>query len=203
MAILKIARMGHPVLQVAAGTVDDPSAPRIAHLVRDMVETLTDIGGLGLAAPQVHVPLRVVIFHIPDDRAVDGEGDGSMPLTVLINPVIEPLSEEKEVDWESCLSLPQLTGEVPRFTHIRYSGVGLDGTPIEREARGFHARVLQHECDHLSGILYPMRMVDMSRFGFVDDVRRRITVERMAESQADEQADSQANGQAQAGGDRP
>jgi peptide deformylase len=188
MAILKIARMGHPVLQAAAGTVDDPTAPAIGYLVRDMVETLSDISGLGLAGPQVHVPLRVVIFHIPDDRAVDGEGAGSIPLTVLINPVIQPLSEEKEVDWESCLSLPQLTGEVPRFTHIRYSGVGLDGTPIEREARGFHARVLQHECDHLSGILYPMRMVDMSRFGFVDDVHRRLAAERAPAGQVDSQA---------------
>jgi peptide deformylase len=197
MAILKIARMGHPVLQVAAGTVDDPTGPGVAHLVRDMVETLADIGGLGLAAPQVHVPLRVVIFHIPDERSVDGEGDGSMPLTVLINPVIEPLSEEKEVDWESCLSLPQLTGEVPRFTHIRYTGVGLDGAPIERVARGFHARVLQHECDHLLGVLYPMRMTDMSRFGFVEDVHRRIAAEHAAESQAE----SQENGQSQEGSD--
>ncbi len=197
MAILKIARMGHPVLQVAARPVDDPTAPGVAHLVRDMVETLADIGGLGLAAPQVHVPLRVVIFHIPDERAVDGEGDGSMPLTVLINPVIEPLSEEKEVDWESCLSLPQLTGEVPRFTYIRYAGVGLDGAPIEREARGFHARVLQHECDHLLGVLYPMRMTDMSRFGFAEDVRRRIAAERAAERQAE----SQENEQPQEGSD--
>ena len=172
MAILKIARMGHPVLQGPAAPVEDPQSPEIARLLRDMVETLADIGGLGLAAPQVHVPKRVVIFHIPEDRAEAGEDDGPQPLTALINPVIEPLSQSRALDWEGCLSLPGLTGEVPRYTHIRYRALTPSGEVLDRVARGFHARVVQHECDHLDGVLYPMRMVDMARFGFAEDVRR-------------------------------
>lgn len=174
MAILKIARMGHPVLQSPAEPIADPSGPGTLALVQDMLDTLSDIGGLGLAAPQVHVPKRLVIFHIPQGRAGQGAEplDGPEPLTVLINPVIEPLSPETALAWEACLSLPGLTGEVPRYTHIRYRALGLEGNPIEREAKGFHARVIQHECDHLDGVLYPMRMSDMARFGFVEDIRR-------------------------------
>jgi peptide deformylase len=186
MAILKIARMGHPVLQGPAKPVQDPKNPAISALVRDMVETLADVGGLGLAAPQVHVPLRLVIFRVPESRAGNtDEADGAVPLTVLINPVIEPLADEKEMDWEACLSLPGLTGEVPRFTHIRYRGVDLQGQPIDRIAKGFHARVVQHECDHLDGVLYPMRMTDMANFGFVEDVRRaKAEAARAEEAQA-------------------
>ena len=180
MALLKIARMGHPVLAVPAGPVDDPTASAIRRLVTDMVETMADAGGIGLAAPQVHVPKRVVIFHIPVHRD-DGEGapadggggdEGGRPLTILVNPWIDPLGEEMETDWEGCLSLPRLTGAVPRYVSIRYGGLGLDGETIEETASGFHARVVQHECDHLDGILYPLRMEDLSLFGFVDEMRR-------------------------------
>ena len=173
MAILKIARMGHPVLAEEAAPVDDPTAPAIRRLVADMVETLADAGGVGLAAPQVHVPKRVVIFHIPPHRDDDGGSDArGRPLTVLINPWIEPQGTEVDTAWEGCLSLPRLTGVVPRFVDIRYGGVGLEGEEIEEAVRGFHARVVQHECDHLDGILYPQRMDDLSLFGFADEMRR-------------------------------
>ena len=167
MAILKIARMGNPVLRRRADPIADPAAPAVRTLVEDMLETMEDANGAGLAAPQVHVPLRVVVFHVPEARAAR-EGEEPVPLTVLINPEIEPLTQEMAEGWEACLSVPGLAGMVPRFTHIRYRGVGLDGAPIEREARGFHARVVQHECDHLVGKLYPMRVRDFSRFGFTE-----------------------------------
>ena len=133
-----------------------------------MLETLEDIGGIGLAAPQVHVPRRVVIFEVPAARAARDSARRSarpsgVPMTVLVNPVIEPLAEAKADGWEACLSVPGLTGLVPRYTHIRYSGYDLLGERIEREARDFHARVVQHECDHLDGVLYPMRMTDLTQ----------------------------------------
>ena len=175
MAILKIARMGHPVLRRRADPVADPTAPEIRSLVKDMLETLADVGGIGLAAPQVHVPRRVVIFEVPARRAArEGEPDGAVPMTVLINPVIEKLTDETNLGWEACLSVPGLTGAVPRWTRIRYSGVGLDGQPVAREASCFHARVVQHECDHLDGILYPQRMADLSLLAFADELRHGL-----------------------------
>ena len=173
MAILKIARMGHPVLKTPARPVEDPKSPEIRALVADMVETMIDADGTGLAAPQVHVSLRIVVFFVDASRVSEEEEleeGGAIPLTVMINPEIEPLSDETEADWEGCLSVPGMTGEVPRFNHIRYRFLGLDGKPHEREATGFHARVVQHECDHLDGILYPQRVVDMKRFGFTDAI---------------------------------
>ena len=173
MAILKIARMGHPVLKARAEPVSDPNSQEIQQLVRDMVETLEDIGGGGLAAPQVHVSRRVVIFYVPGDRrAAAGEPAEDIPLTVLINPEIEPLTDEKASGIEACLSVPGLAGPVPRWTHIRYRALDLAGNMLEREARDYHARVVQHECDHLDGILYPMRMTDLSSLAFVEELRR-------------------------------
>ena len=172
MAILKIARMGHPVLRRRADAVPDPTAPEIRRLIDDMHETMIDAGGAGLAAPQVHVPLRLVMFHVPAHRA---DGDATPPpegLTVLINPVVEPLGEETAVGFEGCLSIPGMTGAVPRWRRVRYRGIAPDGTRIEREADGFHARVVQHECDHLDGVLYPQRMTDLSTFGFAEEVSR-------------------------------
>lgn len=171
MALLKIAKMGHPVLARPAEPVEDPTAPEIAQLVEDMIDTMHDAQGTGLAAPQVHVPLRLVIYTVyPDrDKREGGEGEG-VPLTVLINPEITPLSDEKAVGWEGCLSIPGMMGEVPRFTHIRVNHLDLQGKTVEFEARGFHARVLQHECDHLDGILYPGRIEDMAHFGFTEEL---------------------------------
>ncbi|MDE2134848.1 MAG: peptide deformylase [Alphaproteobacteria bacterium] len=176
MAILKIARMGHPLLGRRADPVPDPTAPSIHRLVADMLETMADANGAGLAAPQVYVPLRVVVFQAPAERT-EGElaeaerFDHTAPLTVLINPEIEVLSQETEGGWEGCLSVPGLRGFVERPAHIRYSGFDHEGHPIERTAKGFHARVVQHECDHLDGILYPQRMSDLKKLIFESEVR--------------------------------
>ena len=180
MAILKIARMGHPVLRQPAERVSDPTAPEIRRLVSDMLETLADVGGIGLAAPQVHVPQRVVLFEVPAERA-DREGGEAIPLTVLVNPEIEPLGPETALGWEACLSVPGLTGAVPRHTRIRYRGATLAGEWVERVAEGFHARVVQHECDHLDGILYPMRMTDLSLLAFTEELRHGIPTPTEAE----------------------
>jgi len=176
MAILKIAKMGHPVLRQVAGRIEDPTHPRVQRLIRDMVETMIDANGAGLAAPQVHRPARLVIFQAPPERSTgpqEGEEafDHTAPLTVLINPEIEFLTEKTELGWEGCLSVPGLRGLVPRFTHIRYSGFNELGERFAREARGFHARVVQHECDHLDGILYPQRMEDLSQLMFESELR--------------------------------
>ena len=172
MAILKIARMGHPVLRGRAEPVADPTAPEIRRLIADMTETLADIGGAGLAAPQVHVPLRVVIFLVPEERVSGRPDDRPQALTAIINPVIEPLGPERELGWEGCLSVPGLRGAVPRFARIRYRAATPDGGMIERVAEGFHARVVQHECDHLDGILYPQRMTDLSLLVFLEEGTR-------------------------------
>jgi peptide deformylase len=176
MAILKIARMGHPVLATPAQAVSDLTAPEIRNLVNDMVETMIDANGAGLAAPQVHVPLRVVVFQAPEGRTDPGLSeeerfDHTAPLTVLINPEIQILAPATEGGWEGCLSVPGLRGWVERPAHIRYWGLGLDGKVIERVARGFHARVVQHECDHLDGRLYTQRMDDMSKLIFESEIR--------------------------------
>jgi len=179
MAILKIAKMGHPVLRGIAQPVETPTHPGVQALIRDMVETMVDADGAGLAAPQVHIPARLVIFQAPPDRAEvpeDGEEafDHTAPLTVLINPEIEFLTEESELGVEGCLSVPGLRGMVPRCTHIRYSGINEKGERMTREARGFHARVVQHECDHLDGILYPQRMEDLSELMFESELKHYV-----------------------------
>ena len=179
MAILKIARMGHPVLAEPAKPVASPQAPEIRRLVADMVETMIDANGAGLAAPQVHVPLRVVVFQAPDSRAEqelseDERYDHTAPLTVLINPEIAVMDDSQEGGWEGCLSVPGLRGFVERPAHIRYRGFDLEGREVARTAKGFHARVVQHEVDHLNGILYPQRMNDLSRLIFESEVRHWI-----------------------------
>src|SRR5918912_2569295 len=172
MAILKIARMGHPVLRAPAAPVEDARAAEIRRLVADMVETLEDIGGAGLAAPQVHASKRVVIFKVPAERVTPRAEDAPAPLTVLVNPVIEPVGYEMEFGWEGCLSVPGLRGAVPRWARIRYRAETPDGETIDRVVEGFHARVVQHECDHLDGVLYPQRMTDHRLFSFVDEWQR-------------------------------
>ncbi len=172
MALLKIARMGHPVLREVAAPVGDPSAPWVRRFVEDMLETMEDAGGTGIAAPQVHASVRIVTFFVAGERITDLPGDGEQELTVLINPVVEPIGDEIALGWEGCLSVPGLRGVVPRHLRIRYRGVGLDGKPIEREAAGFHARVVQHECDHLDGILYPQRMTDLRLLVYTEELQR-------------------------------
>ncbi|MCG8508638.1 MAG: peptide deformylase [Rhodospirillales bacterium] len=187
MAILKIARMGHSVLQRRADAVADPRAPEIRRIVSDMIETMMDAYGTGLAAPQVHIPLRIIVFFVSESRCGDDPDDGPVPLTVLINPEIEVVGTEMGEDWEGCLSLPGLTGAVERPHRIRYRGTTPEGEVIERDAAGFHARVVQHEFDHLEGTLYPMRMTDHSKFGFVEEVTRRRAEQAAAEGQAEGQ----------------
>ena len=169
MAILKIARMGHPILREVAAPVSDPTAPEIRQLIADMVETLEDAGGVGLAATQVHVPLRLLIFHVPASRTGTGE---DMPLRAIINPVLTPLTEEMVTGWEGCLSVPGLRGTVPRYNKLRLTGLTAEGDPIDEVLEGFPARVLQHEADHLDGVLYPARVEDFRTFGYNEELDR-------------------------------
>lgn len=164
MPILDIARMGHPILKGRAQEVTNFDDPELHTFVEDMKETMVHAGGVGLAAPQVYVPLRIVIFFVPEAR----NNGQAVPLTVMINPVITPMTEEMSEDWEACLSVPGLTGVVPRWTKLKYSFQDIDGSLRERPADGFHARVVQHECDHLDGVLYPMRMIDLATLSFTD-----------------------------------
>lgn len=164
--IRDVLRMGDPRLLQKSRPVERFGTPELDALLADMQDTMRALNGAGLAAPQIGVPLRVVIFgfernpRYPDAPAV--------PMTVLINPELTLTTEEMEEGWEGCLSVPGLRGMVPRYTRLSYTGFDPQGRPIEREADGFHARVVQHECDHLDGILYPMRMRDFTTFGFVD-----------------------------------
>jgi len=164
--IRAVLRMGDPRLLEKSHPVEVFGTRELRELIADMRDTMADLNGAGLAAPQIGVPLRVVIFGVQrNPRYPDAE---EVPDTVLINPVITPLGEEMEEAWEGCLSVPGMRGVVPRFRHLRYQGFDESGNPIDRSVEGFHARVVQHECDHLDGILYPMRIRDMSQFGFVD-----------------------------------
>lgn len=166
MAVQTILRMGDPRLLEHARPVSDFATRELQDLIADMFDTMAAAGGVGLAAPQIGVGLQVVIFGMErSERYPDAE---PVPQTILINPVLTPLSTEEELGWEGCLSIPGLRGEVPRFSRIRYQGCDLAGQPIDRTVDGFHARVVQHECDHLIGTLYPMRIRDLTRFGFTD-----------------------------------
>lgn len=160
MAVLKIARMGHPVLLAQAEPVPDPTTPDMRRLVRDMAETLADAGGIGLAAPQVHESLRLFLWR-------DGE-----TMRALFNPELTPIGEERAAGWEGCLSIPGLRGLVPRFTRMAWRGVDQNGEAVQGVAEGLAARVLQHENDHLDGVFYLMRMEDLSMLGFTEELTR-------------------------------
>jgi peptide deformylase len=164
MAVREILRMGHPVLLQQAEPVIQFNTPELAQLLEDMHDTMIAANGAGLAAPQIGVSLQVVVFGVKDNpRYPDAD---QVPYTILINPLITPLKEEIEDGWEGCLSVPGLRGVVPRYSHIRYTGFDPQGTAIDRTVQGFHARVVQHECDHLIGVLYPMRMRDLRQLGY-------------------------------------
>jgi peptide deformylase len=166
MAVRPILKMGDPRLLRAAEPVADFAAAALKTLIEDLFDTMAAAGGVGLAAPQIGVGLQVVIFGCErSERYPEAE---PVPGTILVNPVITPLGDEEEEGWEGCLSVPGLRGVVPRFRRIRYRGFDARGGPIDRAVEGFHARVVQHECDHLTGTLYPMRMRDFSRFGFTE-----------------------------------
>ena len=164
--IREVLRMGDPRLLQVSRVVEEFDTPELHALLQDMRDTMAHLNGAGLAAPQIGILLRVVIFGVhANPRYPDVE---EVPDTVLINPMLEPVGEDIEEGWEGCLSVPGMRGVVPRFWRLCYSGFDETGKRIERTAEGFHARVVQHECDHLDGILYPMRIRDLSQFGFTD-----------------------------------
>ncbi len=171
MAVRQILRMGDPRLQQVSEPVSQFATNSLQELVDDMLETMLANHGAGLAAPQIGVMQRVVIFGV--EKNVRYPNIQPVPQTVLINPEIEVLSEETQAFWEGCLSIPDMRGLVERPAHIKYRGYDINGQLIEREATGFHAIVVQHECDHLDGILYPMQMTDMSQFGFAEELASR------------------------------
>ncbi|MCP5152498.1 MAG: peptide deformylase [Ectothiorhodospiraceae bacterium] len=168
MAERRVLRMGDPDLLRVAEPVGTLGTPELESLVVDLWDTMAARGGIGLAATQIGVPLRVVVLGM--EHSPRYPEAPPIPRTVLVNPVIEPLAQTTVDGWEGCLSVPGMRGLVPRWHHIRYRGVDPHGHPIDREVEGFHARVVQHECDHLDGILYPMRMRDLSRFGFEEEL---------------------------------
>jgi peptide deformylase len=166
MAIKSVLKMGDPLLLEDAMNVEKFNTPELDALILDMQDTMASLDGAGLAAPQIGISLQVVIFGFEkNNRYPDAE---EVPFTVLINPKITPLTEEMEEGWEGCLSVPGMRGMVPRFTRLRYQGMDQHGNTIDRSVSGFHARVVQHECDHLQGILYPMRITDFRKFGFTE-----------------------------------
>ena len=168
MAVRLVLRLGDPRLREVAAPVSEFDTPELHELVRDMIDTMEAADGAGLAAVQIGVPRRVVIFGVDaNPRYPHAE---PVPFTVLVNPEITPLGEERESGWEGCLSVPGMRGVAPRHARIRYRGRDVFGKPIDRTVEGFHARVVQHECDHLDGILYPQRIEDMRSFGFVEEL---------------------------------
>lgn len=164
--IRPVLRMGDPRLFERARPVEHFGTPELAALIADMGDTMAHLNGAGLAAPQIGVGLRVVIFGVQANPRYPGME--AIPETVLINPELHPLGEALEEGWEGCLSVPGMRGWVPRIRRLRYAGFDASGKRFEREVEGFHARVVQHECDHLDGVLYPMRVRDFTRFGFID-----------------------------------
>jgi peptide deformylase len=166
MAVRDILKMGDPRLLRQADPVTAFDTPELHALIADLFDTMHAANGAGLAAPQIGVNLQVVIFGFKQNTRYPDAPE--VPETVLLNPVLEPLGDAMEEGWEGCLSVPGLRGVVPRYQRLRYSGVDQFGKPIVREVDGFHARVVQHECDHLIGVLYPMRVTDFSRFGYTE-----------------------------------
>ena len=168
MPIRPVLRMGHPVLLQQAQAIDEFDTPGLHALIQDMQDTMQSKSGAGIAAPQIGVSLQVVIFGVEaTPRYPDAP---SVPFTVLVNPVIEAIGEKMEDGWEGCLSVPGMRGVVSRYSRIRYRGFDQFGNEIDRRADGFHARVVQHECDHLQGILYPMRITDLRLFGYNEEL---------------------------------
>jgi peptide deformylase len=169
MAVLRIAKMGNPALLEPAAPIGDPTAPEIRRLAADMQDTIEDIGASGLAAPQVFERRRLVVYRMIASRIPPGSGLEPRPWTAMVNPVITPKSEAKTLMWERCLSLPGLHGKVPRYSHIGITYQTLEGKTVSHDAHSSWAALLQHECDHLDGILYPMRMTDLSLLAYNDE----------------------------------
>lgn len=176
--IRRIVRMGDPVLLRVAEPIIDPTTPEIRGLAEAMAATMHAAPGVGLAAPQIGLSSRIIVFIVPEHRATGHPGDRAEALNVLINPEITPLDDGVVLGWEGCLSIPGLKGEVPRHARIGYRGLDLDGRLVEREATGFHARVVQHEVDHLNGILYPSRMTDLTKLGYNAEIDAALLAEQ-------------------------
>jgi peptide deformylase len=166
MAVQPVLKMGHPLLRQVASAVTQFSSNELVALIADMDDTMRSLHGAGIAAPQIGISLRVVIFEVAENPRYPHVA--AVPYTILINPVITALDAEEEEGWEGCLSVPGMRGLVPRARRVRYQGFDLSGTPIDRAVEGFHARVVQHEVDHLDGILYPQRVRNLQDFGFED-----------------------------------
>ena len=186
MSILKIARMGHPVLRIVAEDVADPNDPEIQRLIDDMIETMYDAQGQGLAAPQVYQSVRLVVYLPPS------EGEDEREPRVLINPVITLNDDETVPGWEGCLSVPDLRGMVSRHNNIHLTAIDDEGTAIDEDISGHHARVVQHECDHLDGILYTRRMTDMSSLIFESEMPHIVAAFDAEEAEARENSEAEA-----------
>jgi peptide deformylase len=170
MAFKPVVKMGNKQLATPSLVVTEFRTKELAELLDNMLDTMKAKGGVGIAAPQIGINLRVVMFGFEKSERYPNEAP--VPFTILINPTIEPLTDERVDGWEGCLSVPGLRGLVPRYKKIRYSGYDIEGTPFTREAEGFHARIVQHECDHLDGILFPQRIKDLRHFGFEDELQK-------------------------------
>lgn len=168
MTARRIVKAGHPALARVAEAIEDPTDPKVASLVLDMIDSLAEAGGIGLAAPQIGESVRLVIYSVPASRVAREED--AQPMTVLVNPVLTPIGEEMNEGWEGCLSMPGLRGLVPRHDKLHLSWQSLEGDRFERELSGYHARVVQHECDHLEGRLYPTRMTDLMKLVYLDEM---------------------------------
>ena len=165
MAILKISRLGHPILLQKTKPVKDITGNRVKQIIHDMTETMLDAKGIGLAAPQIYINKQIIIFRTPEE-----EEEKEIKITVLINPKLTKISNETNNEWEGCLSIPGMLGLVKRYSKIKYEGYDMEGNIIKREANGLHARVVQHEFDHLMGILYINRLADKKAFGYAEEI---------------------------------
>ncbi|MBM3522773.1 MAG: peptide deformylase [Alphaproteobacteria bacterium] len=170
MAIRPIIRVGDPVLATVAAPVQDPTSDDVAHLVADMIDTFVPLGSVGIAAPQIGVSQRVVTYLVPPHRVTGRAGDDPIGITVLINPVVEPIGEGRTVDWDGCLSVPGMRGRTSRWERVRVTATDLDGKRTERVVAGAHARIVQHECDHLDGVIYVKHLAEPESLGYMDEL---------------------------------
>ena len=186
MSILKVARIGNPVVRGAARALpaDTVNSPEIQRLIDDMIETMHEYDGVGLAAPQIHVPLRLAVLEV---AASDRRSEDAVPLTVLVNPTLTPIGDETVDGWEGCLSIPDLRGLVPRFRRVRLEALNRRGKRYSLEAEGFHARVIQHECDHLDGGVYLDRMRDLRSLSFLHEFERHVLGDEPDEDGGDDE----------------
>ena len=179
MSILKIARLGHPILLQKAKLVQDITGNKTKKIIHDMTETMLDAKGIGLAAPQIHINRQIIIFRVPEE-----DDEKKIKITALINPKFKKITDKKDNEWEGCLSIPGMLGLVKRFSKIQYEGSDMKGNIIQREAEGLHARIVQHEYDHLIGILYISRLVDNSAFGYAEEIEEYWKKKEIEKSQS-------------------